>query len=116
MGEESDCSSGHCGDPDSILGPAQWVKGSNAVTVAAQVTAVTQIQSLAQELPYTAGVAIKKKLHAIFYVEKNYKTLLKDIKDLNKYELFTMFIHSNIQYHIHSNSPSKTCINLIEFQ
>ena len=33
--------------------PEQWVKGSGVAA------AVAQIQSLAQELPYAAGVAIK---------------------------------------------------------
>ena len=37
-----------------IPSPAQWVKGSGAAT------AVAWIQSLAGELPYAMGVAIKK--------------------------------------------------------
>ena len=37
---------------------AQWVKNP---TVVAQVTAVAQIQSLAQELPYAASAAMKRK-------------------------------------------------------
>ena len=44
-----------------ILGvPAvvQWVKNSTAV---ARITAVAQIQSLARELPYAVGAAIKEK-------------------------------------------------------
>ena len=45
----------------SIPGSAQWVKGSGIVTAAPQVVAVAQIQSLARELPYAAGVAIKLK-------------------------------------------------------
>ena len=39
----------------SIPGPGQWVKGSGIAAPAAQ------IQSLAQELPYAAGAAIKKE-------------------------------------------------------
>ena len=38
----------------------QWVKGSGVAIAVAQVAAAAQIQSLAQELPYAAGVAIKK--------------------------------------------------------
>ena len=38
---------------------AQWVKGSSVATAVAQITALTQIQSLAQELPYAVGVAKK---------------------------------------------------------
>ena len=37
---------------------AQWIKNLIAV---AEVTAVARIPSLAWELPYTAGAAIKKK-------------------------------------------------------
>ena len=36
-------------------GLAQWIKGSGIAT------AVTQIQSLARELPYARGAAIKKQ-------------------------------------------------------
>ena len=39
----------------------QWVKGSGIVTAMAQVTAAAQIQSLAQELPYALGAALKNK-------------------------------------------------------
>ena len=38
----------------------QWVEEASIVEGAAQVTAVAQIQSLALELPYLVGVAIKK--------------------------------------------------------
>ena len=41
--------------------PGQWVKGSSIATAVGWVTAVARIQSLAQELPYAAGVAIKLK-------------------------------------------------------
>ena len=44
-----------------ILSPAQWVKESCVAEAVVQVTAVTPIQSLAQDLPYTAGAAIKNK-------------------------------------------------------
>ena len=36
-----------------------WVKGSGVATDTAQTAAVGWIKSLAQELPYTLGVAIK---------------------------------------------------------
>ena len=39
----------------------QWVKGSFIEAAVEWVAAVTGIQSLAQELPYANGVAIKKK-------------------------------------------------------
>ena len=45
----------------SIPGPVQWVKGSSFAPSVTQVMAATKIQSLAQELPYLAGAAIKKK-------------------------------------------------------
>ena len=41
--------------------PTQWVKGSSIAAAMAWVTAEAQIQSLAQELPYAMGTAIKKK-------------------------------------------------------
>ena len=44
-----------------IPSPGKWVKGASTATTKAQVTAVAQIQSLAQELPYAMGVAIQKK-------------------------------------------------------
>ena len=40
---------------DPIPGSAQWIKGSGVAAAA------TQSQSLAQELPCAAGVAIKRK-------------------------------------------------------
>ena len=46
-----------------ISGPAQWVKGCSMAAAAAQVSAAARIQSLAWELPYAKGVAIKKKVH-----------------------------------------------------
>ena len=48
-------------DAGWIPGPAQWVKGSGTVTAVVQVAAEAWIQSLAWELPYAAGVALKKK-------------------------------------------------------
>ena len=39
---------------------AQWVKGSSIAIAVAKVTALAQIQSLAQELPYACAAAIKK--------------------------------------------------------
>ena len=44
-----------------IPGLVQWVQGSSTATAAAEVTAVALIQSLASELPYAAGAAIKRK-------------------------------------------------------
>ena len=40
---------------------AQWVKGSSAVIAVAWVTAVAQVQSLAQELPHAIGMAEKRR-------------------------------------------------------
>ena len=37
----------------------QWVKGSRVATAVVQFAAVAWIQSLAQELPYAAGAAVK---------------------------------------------------------
>jgi len=50
VGYKSDCSgSDHCcGGMDSILSPAQWVKGSGIAAAAVKVTAAAWIQSLAQ--------------------------------------------------------------------
>ena len=48
-----------CAEVSSIPGLAQYVKGSGVATAVAQITAAAWIQSLAWELPYTAGVAIK---------------------------------------------------------
>ena len=41
--------------------PQTWIKGFDIATAAALVEAVTQIQSLAWELPYALCVALKKK-------------------------------------------------------
>ena len=54
-------SSGCCRGAGLIPGVAQWVKGFGVAAAVAQVTAGAQIQSLAQELPYTMGAAIKLK-------------------------------------------------------
>ena len=55
MGEEPDCSGP---SPYRVVGPtpcpAQWVNKGSCV-----VTAVVQIQPLAQELPFAMGAAIK---------------------------------------------------------
>ena len=53
-----------CGDVSLTPGSVQWVKGSGITgitTAMAWVTAQAQIQSLARELPYAMGVAIKKQ-------------------------------------------------------
>ena len=47
-------------EADSIPSLVQWVKRFCVAAASAQVAAVAQIQSLAQELPYALGVAIKK--------------------------------------------------------
>ena len=39
---------------------AQWVKGAGVAAATVWVAAVAPIQSLAWELPYAEGVAIKK--------------------------------------------------------
>jgi len=39
--------------------PVQWVKGSGIATTMTEVATVAQIRSLAWELPYAMGVAIK---------------------------------------------------------
>lgn len=44
----------------SIPSLGQWVEGSSAAAATFWVPAVAQIQSLAQELPYAEGEAIKK--------------------------------------------------------
>ena len=46
-----------CGNTGSFLCPVQWVKD----TVLLLVTALAQVQSLAQELPYATGQPKKKK-------------------------------------------------------
>ena len=53
--------SGHCRDVGLISSLAQWVKGSGIAASAAQIEAIVCILSLAQELLYAAGSAIKKK-------------------------------------------------------
>ena len=44
-----------------IPDPAEWIKGSIVPSAVLQVAAVAQIQSLAQELLYAAGIAMKKE-------------------------------------------------------
>lgn len=44
--------------PGSIPGPAQWLKGSSAVTAMALLAASVWIQPLTQEFPYVTGTAI----------------------------------------------------------
>ena len=51
---------GGCRGVNSIPSLAQQVKGSGVATAAAKVAAAAGIQSLAQELPYAMGAAIKK--------------------------------------------------------
>ena len=52
---------GHCRDAGSILGPAQWVKGSCIVTTVAWATAAARIQFLAQNFPQATGAAKKER-------------------------------------------------------
>ena len=47
----------------SIPSPVQWIKGSRIAA------AVTQIQSLAQELPYAMGAEIEKKKNSMMSTE-----------------------------------------------
>ena len=44
-----------------IPSPVQWVKGSSIAAAVAQVTIATRILSLAWELRYAVGAAVKKK-------------------------------------------------------
>ena len=68
--KESDCiSSSCCRGTGSIPSPVQWIKVSGVAIAVAQVVAEAQIQSLAWELPYTMGVAIKLK-QKVTMVEK----------------------------------------------
>ena len=50
------------------VGVRSLSRGSVVATDAAQVAAVTQIQSLAWELPYVVGVAIKKEIYSYMYI------------------------------------------------
>ena len=59
--ESNCCRSAHCSSTGLIPSPAHWVKGSGVATAAAQIAAAAQIQSLAWELSYAMGVAIKKQ-------------------------------------------------------
>ena len=57
----------------------QRVKGSRIATAAAQFTVAAQIQSLAQELPYVMGVAIKifLKVYASQHLRMNITYMAK---------------------------------------
>ena len=55
-----------CGGASLILDLVQWVKGSGIAVAMVKVTAVAQIQSLAQVLPYAIK---KKKSHQPCYIE-----------------------------------------------
>ena len=50
----------HQDDAGLIPGPAQWVKGSGIATAAVWITALAQIQCLAQEVPHTVVQSLKK--------------------------------------------------------
>ena len=52
--------SDHCGVIGSIPSLAQQVTGSSIATAVVQVAVAAQIQSLAWELPFATGAAIKK--------------------------------------------------------
>ena len=47
---------------------AQWVKESGVVAAAVQITALAQIQSLVQELPYATGAATNIYIHTHTYI------------------------------------------------
>ena len=57
------------------------MKGSSIAAAVVQVTAIAQIQSLAQELPYASGVAIKKKkklhIYDMYTIPHAYYTSIK---------------------------------------
>ena len=59
----------------------QWVKGSGITAAVAESIAVAWIQSLAQELPYVTGAAIKflKNMHIALKVGYNFYSQ-KDIQ------------------------------------
>ena len=59
----------------------QWVKGSGVAVAMAQVTAVAQIQSMAQKLPYAMGVAIKKKKEKRMRARNNLNGLRSEIRE-----------------------------------
>ena len=70
---------------------AQWVKGSKVATAA------TRIQSLAQELPYAVGVAIKKILFTFRYPNpqdnsgpRSARELSAHLKRKNSSEIFNV--------------------------
>ena len=48
-----------------IPGLAQWVKGAGIAISGVWVAAVALIQSLAWELPYTTGGAVKKRVAGV---------------------------------------------------
>ena len=53
----------------------QCVKGSDVAAAVAQITAMAQVQSLALEIPYAVGAAIKKKS-----TEKTWRIDLEGLK------------------------------------
>ena len=57
-----------CGGEGSIPGPMQCIKVSGVTTAVMQVASVSQIQSLAQELPYAAGTAMEKKNQPLLHL------------------------------------------------
>ena len=64
-----------------IPGPLQWVKGSGIATAVAEVTAVARTQSLAGNLSYAAGVAIKKKKSLQTEVNTNMRIKYSDNRE-----------------------------------
>ena len=54
-------SMGPCEGKGLIPGPVQWFEGSGIAAAVAYIANVAQVRALAQELPYAAGIAIKKK-------------------------------------------------------
>ena len=66
-----------------IPGLTQWVRGSDIAA------SVAQIQALAWEFPYAAGVAIKKKINEV-------DIMLKLLKLINFFKL--LFLHLFLKY------------------
>ena len=72
----------------SIPGPVQWVKGSGVAT------AVARIQSLAQELPYAKGAAIKKNV------------LMRSLRNLQRGKIIFFLCPNSFFFFLISRTPS----------
>ena len=71
-----------------IPGPVQWVKGSGVAT------AVARIQSLAQELPYAKGAAIKKNV------------LMRSLRNLQRGKIIFFLCPNSFFFFLISRTPS----------